>query len=189
MKRTFIAIKIKAGNKLSQAHTKLRNELKNEKIKWVEADNFHVTLFFLGDTSDEQVEQVQQMLPGLTSSFHAFDIRLQGLGVFKNLRKPRVLWAGISDYHPLKALKESLDHEMEKLGYTPEQREFRPHLTLARMKWIDDKNRLEQLLREYEGEEWQKARIDELIFFESKLSSTGPVYTPINRYRLNESGQ
>ena len=184
MRRTFIAIKIEPGNRLSQAYTKIQNELKNEKIKWVDGDNFHVTLFFLGDTSEEQISQVRRSLAGIAESFQAFDITLYGMGVFKSIHKPRVLWAGIRDFEPLRKMKLSRDQQMRDLGFTPDKREFKPHLTLARIKWIDDKNRLEHLLREYEQQEWQKAGIDEIIYFESKLTKKGPVYTPIEKFSL-----
>ena len=189
MKRTFIAIKIPCGPRLSETYTKLRNELKNEKIKWVDDDKFHVTLFFLGDTSEEQISGVRQMLDQLITSFEAFEISLQGLGVFKNIHKPRVLWAGIRDYEPLKKLKQNLDQEMKKLGFTPDDREFKPHLTLARIKWIDDKNKLEHLILEHQEADFQKTAIQEVIFYESQLKKSGPVYTPIGKFPLKRSGK
>jgi len=184
MRRTFIAIKIEPGNRLSQAYTKIQNELKNEKIKWVDRHNFHVTLFFLGDTSDKKISEVSRSLAELATAFEAFEITLYGMGVFKNLRKPRVLWAGIRDFEPLKKMKQSLDQKMSNLGFAPDEREFKPHLTLARIKWIDDKNTLEHLLKEYQQQEWQKAWIGEIIYLESKLTQSGPVYTPIEKFSL-----
>lgn len=189
MKRTFIAIPIQAGPKLRETHTKLQNELKNEKIKWVEADHFHLTLFFLGDTRDDQVEQVDRMLAALVREFSDFTIRLEGLGVFKNIRKPRVLWAGIKDYEPMRKIKSALDREMSPLGFEPDKREFKPHLTLARIKWIDDREKLRHLIDAHQQQPWQSAHIDQLIYFESRLTQSGPVYTPIGRYKLNSSGK
>ena len=72
MRRTFIATPIEPGAKLSQTHTKLRNALKNEKIKWVDGDHFHITLFFLGDTSERAITQVRQKLGDLLPGFSAF---------------------------------------------------------------------------------------------------------------------
>src|SRR6056297_3438135 len=185
MRRTFIAIKIEPGNRLSQAYTKIQNELKNEKIKWVDRHNFHVTLFFLGDTSDKKISEVSRSLAELATAFEAFEITLYGMGVFKNLRKPRVLWAGIRDFEPLQKMKQSLDQKMSNLGFAPDEREFKPHLTLARIKWIDDKDKLQQLIDAHHQEQWQSAHIDQIIYFESRLTQSGPVYTPIGRYNLN----
>ncbi len=189
MRRTFIATPIEPGAKLSQTHTKLRNALKNEKIKWVDGDHFHITLFFLGDTSERAITQVRQKLGDLLPGFSAFQMRLKGLGVFKNMRKPRVLWAGIEQYEPLKAIKQAIDRELEPMGFTPDKREFKPHLTLARMKWVEDKEKLEGLVHTHQQEEWQWVRIREIIYYQSRLTQSGPVYTPIERFRLDESAE
>ena len=189
MKRTFIAIPVQAGPKLRETHTKLRNELKNEKIKWVDSDHFHVTIFFLGDTREEQIKQVDQMLAALVSKYSAFTIRLHGLGVFKNINKPRVLWAGIKDYDPMREIKKALDRQMQAIGFEPDKREFKPHLTLARIKRIDDRDKLQKLITKNEHEDWQGVDIDRLIYFESRLTQKGPLYKPIGQYRLNDSGK
>jgi len=189
MKRTFIAIPIQADPRLRETHTKLRNELKNEKIKWVDADHFHLTLFFVGDTTDAQVEQVDRMLAGLVKDFSCFTIRLEGLGVFKNMRKPRVLWAGIKDYAPMLDVKQAVDRQMSSLGFEPDNREFKPHLTLARIKWLDDREKFQRLIAGYENQQWQSASINQIIYFESRLTKSGPVYTPIGRHNLVCSGK
>lgn len=189
MKRTFIAIPVRAGRNLRNTHTKLRNELKNEKIKWVDADHFHVTLFFLGDTTEEQTDQVHRMLQSLVARYQSFTIRLQGLGVFKNINKPRVLWAGIYNYEPMQEIKQAIDEEMSRIGFEPDKRPFVPHLTLARIKWIDDRDTLRALLEEHREEEWQSVDIGEVIYFESKLTQSGPIYTPLGRYSLAPSHQ
>ena len=184
MKRTFIAVKIKPEDKLLKTYTKLKNELDNEKIKWVNSDNFHLTLFFLGDTSEEKIEEVKNQLSNIADQYAGFSIRLQGIGVFKNISKPRVLWVGIHQYDILQSLKTLIDKEMTVLGFHPEAREFKPHLTLARIKWINDKQKLSQLLEEYKLEFFQQTEIKELVYYESVLRSTGPIYKPIEKYML-----
>lgn len=184
MKRTFIAVKIKPKDKLLKTYTKLKNELDNEKIKWVNSDNFHLTLFFLGDTSEEKIEEVKNQLSNIADQYAVFSVKLKGIGVFKNLNKPRVLWVGINQYEMLQNLKTLIDKEMTVLGFHAETREFKPHLTLARMKWINDKQKLSQLLEEYKSEFFQQTEIKELIYFESVLRSTGPIYKPIEKYML-----
>ena len=104
MKRTFIATKISPGEKLLKTYTKLRNELKNEKIKWVNSEQFHITLFFLGDTDEEMIPRIRTQLGIMADQFNSFNINLSGLGVFKNINKPRVLWTGIHQYDTLKKI-------------------------------------------------------------------------------------
>lgn len=184
MKRTFIATKITPGEKLLKTYTKLRNELKNEKIKWVNSDHFHITLFFLGDTEEEMIPRVRTQVDNLVDQFTSFYINLSGLGVFKNINKPRVLWAGIYQYETLKEIKERIENEMVALGFPKEEREFRPHLTMARLKWINDKEKLKSLLEEYQNEDFQQVKINEIIYYESILKPSGPVYKPLEKIIL-----
>mgnify|MGYP006290068139 CR=1 FL=1 len=185
MKRTFIATKIHPGTQLLNAYAKLRNELENEKIKWVDPENFHLTLFFIGDTDEEQIDIIRQELASLTATYSKTHIQLEGLGVFKSIHKPRVLWAGISQYDELKKIKIAIDQRMEQFGFTPDKREFKPHLTLARMKWIEDKQKLNQILNEFKSLHFQESTIEDLILFESILKPTGPEYKPIEKFELH----
>ena len=187
MKRTFIATKISPGEKLLKTYTKLRNELKNEKIKWVNSDQFHITLFFLGDTDEEMIPRVRTQVGNLIDQFSSFYINLSGLGVFKNIHKPRVLWAGIYQYEPMKEIKERIEKEMVALGFPADEREFRPHLTLARIKWLDDKENLKGLLGDYKDEDFQQVKINEIIYYESILKPTGAEYKPIEKFILPDS--
>ncbi len=184
MKRTFVAVKIHPENNLLTTYAKLRNELENEKIKWVDPQNFHLTLFFVGDTEEEQIVDIREELSNIAANFSGTQIRLQGLGVFKNIHKPRVLWAGISEFDELKEIKLAIDKQMLQLGFNPDAREFKPHLTMARIKWINNKDKLKSLLSEYRDELFQYANIDEIIYYESILKESGPEYKPIEKFIL-----
>ena len=184
MKRTFIATRIEPSTELLNAYTKLRNELENEKIKWVDPEIFHLTLFFIGDTEEESIAEIGNELSNLVDQLEKTTIRLQGLGVFKNIHKPRVLWAGIEDFEGLRRIKTLLDKTLLQLGFVPDNREFKPHLTLARIKWLDDKNKLNELLDIYRGQFFQVASISEIVYYESILKPSGPVYKPIERFVL-----
>ena len=184
MKRTFIAAKINAENELVNIYTKLRNELENEKIKWVDHHNFHLTLFFLGDTTEDQIKEVRVQMSNIVDNFESFTMKIQGLGVFKNFHKPRVLWAGIQNYNPLAEIKKQVDKEMLKMGFNPDAREFKPHLTLARIKWINNKDKLKNLVLEHKDQYFQDVTINEIIFYESILRAEGPEYKPIEKFLL-----
>ena len=187
MKRTFIATKISPGEKLLKTYTKLRNELKNEKIKWVNSEQFHITLFFLGDTDEEMIPRIRTQLGNMADQFNTFNINLSGLGVFKNINKPRVLWTGIYQYDTMKKIKERIEEEIVALGFPAEEREFRPHLTIARLKWINDKEKLKDLIETYKKEDFQQVKINEIIYYESILKPSGPVYKPIEKFVLPDT--
>ncbi len=184
MKRTFIGIKINPGEEFLNTYTKLRNELENEKIKWVDSGNFHLTLFFLGDTDEVQIDDVRMAMSNIINNFNQFTIDLKGLGVFKNFSRPRVLWGGIYNYETMALLKKAIDNEMVKLGFEPDNREFKPHLTIGRIKFIKHKDRLKNLVLENEDKFFDRLRISELIYFESVLHPQGPEYIPIEKYKL-----
>ena len=189
MKRTFIATKITPGDKLLNAYRYIQDELENEKIKWVDSQQFHITLFFLGDTDEEQIPYIRNSLREVLTPFSAFNMHLSGLGLFKNIHKPRVLWTGIHQFERMKEIKTQIDRQMKALGFTPEKREFKPHLTLGRIKWINNKKKLENLLDQYKDEDFHEVTINEIIYFESILKPQGPVYKAIEKYTLLDSGQ
>jgi 2'-5' RNA ligase len=85
----------------------------------------------------------------------------------------------------LPGLKAALDHKLEGIGFPPEDRKFRPHLTLARIKIIRDRDLLGNLLREYSGALFQQNRIEELNYYESILRPEGPEYIPLRKASFN----
>jgi len=165
----------------------LQDALGNEKIKWVDPGNLHITLRFLGDTSPPNVKSTIKILEETVPGFSSPEVIFKGLGLFRNIRDPRVIWIGMDTGPILQELKNSLDQKLIPLGYPPEERKFRPHLTLGRFKYIRDhphkkvQDILENLLTEYRNMQFQKNRIDEVIYYESILRQQGPAYLPLKR--------
>jgi 2'-5' RNA ligase len=89
----------------------------------------------------------------------------------------------------MKDIKERIDEEMVALGFPRDEREFRPHLTMARLKWINDKKKLKDLLETHKNEDFQEVKINEVIFYESILKPGGPVYKPIEKFILPDSSR
>lgn len=185
MKRTFIAVKIPVSKQTAEIIQDIKSELQNEKIKWVEIFNMHITLFFAGDTDEEMIQKISTALEDVLKSKKSFTLRGKGIGVFKNLNNPRVLWLGIEKSESLQYLKCEIDRMMKKLGFEIENRPFKPHLTLGRIKSINDKRKLKQVLDDYENIELQNFEINKVFFYESKLTPEGPVYKVIKQVELN----
>jgi 2'-5' RNA ligase len=181
MQRTFIAVKIEPGMAMHGCISDLREKLKGEKIKWVDAAQLHITLRFLGDTDPGQVDAVKQILEGTIPGLVRPEVVFGGLGLFRSLRDPRVLWIGMDPRDALAGLKGRLDEELTGLGFQPEEREFTPHLTLARIKFLRDREALKNLLAKYRDKVFQKHRIHELIYYESILHPGGPEYIPLKK--------
>lgn len=182
--RTFIAIKITPANKLLELGFVLKKALIGESIKWVNENNFHLTLRYLGETTTGQAIQTEMLLETLTRNLHPFSFSLKGLGFFKNRNQPRVLFLNVENDLVLKQLTGDLEKQIVSLGFNVEEREFKPHLTLARIKFIKNKNTFYSFVKNFADTEIQKAEVSEIIFFQSILDSDGPIYKPIRIFKL-----
>lgn len=185
MKRTFIAVKIPVSKQTAEEIQNIKSELQDEKIKWVEIFNMHITLFFVGDIDEEMIQKISFNLYDLLNSKESFILKGKGVGVFKNLNNPRVLWMGIEESEYLQHLKLAIDRMMKKLGFEIEIRKFKPHLTLGRIKYVNDKRKLKNVLDCYKEFYFQDFEINKVIFYESKLTPGGPVYKVIKQIHLH----
>ena len=101
--------------------------------RWVRVDGLHVTLRFLGPTPDARQQEVGAVVAEAANGIAPFRVALAGAGAFPNQYRPRVLWIGITEGAPeLAAISGRINTALAKLGWTPDDRPFQPHLTLAR---------------------------------------------------------
>jgi 2'-5' RNA ligase len=184
MRRIFIAVKIDTGENLLNMISNLKTGLKDERIKWTEIENFHITLAFLGDTEEDKIKAINKMLKYACGGSGEFEIVIKGAGVFKNFNNPRVIWTGIQPSEKLNQLYESIKSGLKDTGISLEERNFSPHLTLGRIKSIHNNDALKTLIPGYSNLELQKQEIKEVILYESLLFHSGPVYKPLRRFAL-----
>ena len=130
--RTFIALNIprKERQRIWRAVEPLRE--RGLPVRWVEADNLHLTLKFLGEVRPERLGEVEAAVSGVASSTEPFSLGLGGFGAFPTLRKPRVIWLGVEATPELRCLKQDLEWALADCGFEAETRDFHPHLTLGR---------------------------------------------------------
>ena len=188
MKRIFIAIKIEPENTFLRIHSSLKAILGNEKINWVDPSNIHLTLAFLGDTEEERIKVAAIMLKQKCTGFGEFEFTLEGTGVFKDLRDPRVIWLGINESDKLTRLYEEIKLGLTDTGFQTEDRPFRPHITIGRIKFIKNTDALKAAIEKYRDSEIQKVTVKEVILFESILKPSGPVYKPAGIFNLRGNG-
>jgi 2'-5' RNA ligase len=159
-------------------------------VRFVASSNYHVTLKFLGEVSSS--EPVREHLRTVRAS--AFDVTFANVGFFPNERGPRVFWAGINA-PSLRGLAHNIDLSLGELGFAPE-REFRPHLTLARngsgrpRPRRDERSpevfaQLSKIVSSSLAPEFGTMAAREFFLYESKLSSVGPSYSKLERFELN----
>jgi 2'-5' RNA ligase len=179
--RSFVAVEVpedvRAG--LAEAVAPVRERF--PKARWVPTQNQHVTLKFLGSTYPRLVEWVTTTVGDVASRHEAFETRVEGLGVFPNARRARVLWAGLDD--PASAfvrLATDLDEGLSK-EFKPEQRAFTPHLTVAR---FDPPVQIDATEVRFESAPFE---IDRIVLFRSHLRRPAPVYETLETYPLSRS--
>ena len=178
--RAFIAVDIPRDvkEKFSEAQGRLRRA--GADVRWVQPHNAHLTLQFLGDTPVEKIEEIKTALGRVATSSRAFDVAIEGLGVFPNARRPRVVWIGVSTgANELAAIKRSVGDEMRRLGFQPEERAFSPHITLGRVKSAKNTDKLASLLEMEKGFQAGNFLSTEIRLIRSVLSSEGPTYTTL----------
>ena len=132
--RVFVAVGLspEAREQLVDAVARIRNEIP-EGIQWANPSGMHLTLKFLGNIPATGVGPLLDCLATVGRESAPFMLHLDGLGMFPNRRKPRVLWAGVDgDLDALSRLQQAAEEAINALGYPPEQRPFRPHITLGR---------------------------------------------------------
>lgn len=185
MKRTFIAVKVDAGDRIREAFEILKSDLRNEAVRWTDINKMHITLAFLGDTSEDTIKEVSLMLKDICSNYKNFGFTLSRLGIFRNINDPRVIWAGIENSEELTILAKQIKNGLDGIGVDIEEKEFRPHLTLGRLKRIQNKKSLEYLLKRYDDYKFQDVYVTEVIFYESILQSSGSIYIPIKVFKVS----
>ncbi len=158
------------------------------RIKWVEPENIHLTLKFLGEVEDSQVEALKDALGGIRSE--AFDCSASGFGVFPSDSYIRVLWMGLEPAGKISELHEKIDDVMSPLGFKPD-RSFRAHVTLGRVRSVTDKQGLIGRVREMGDKDKEagpggngKCRIDSFMLKKSTLTPKGPVYEDVAVFGL-----
>jgi 2'-5' RNA ligase len=155
-------------------------------VRWVPAENVHLTLQFLGAVPEERVAAVEAALrDAAATAGRPLSLAVHGAGGFPNARRPRVVWAGLEgDVAPLAALVAELGRRLAKLGFPPEERPFAPHLTLGRARDGRGAPGLGGALAAAAGADGTPWRVTELVLVESHLSPKGPRYEVIARAAL-----
>jgi 2'-5' RNA ligase len=148
----------------------------------VSADQIHITLKFLGETSVEQAQRLDSNLSRV-GAVRPFRIKISSAGVFPDLSRPKSLWLGMGDgAEPLEKLAQSVNRAARKSGFEPERRRFRAHLTVARSR--DDAEmpkEMADILSKAPTPSWT---CDSFVLMRSSLTPHGPVYTPLGKYLL-----
>ena len=183
--RTFIAIDLSAElrGRLGDLQDRLRGDLGGRCVRWVQPQGIHLTLKFLGDTSEKQVADVERALARAAASVAPFAISVGGVGCFPNTRQPRVVWVGLEETTgALLRLRNAVESEVAPLGFPTEKRAFAPHLTLGRVQRdapVADVRRIGQVVAATTTGRLGEMAVAQVAYIKSDLRPTGAVYTTL----------
>lgn len=180
--RLFLAIDL--PQELQLRLDRLLSALRPEAlIKWSPLDNLHVTVKFVGEWPEERLGELHEALVSLPRR-SPIGIEVENLGWFPNARSPRVLWAGIQGAEALKALARDTEEALERIGIPPEERDFSPHLTLARIKNPVPLGRLRQRIEEMRPVTLGTFQASRFALFRSDPGSNSSIYRKLHEYRF-----
>jgi RNA 2',3'-cyclic 3'-phosphodiesterase len=182
--RVFCAVELSddVRSRLQRHIEQLRKEVPDAAASWSRVENIHLTLKFLGNVGVERIAAISAAASRAVKGFAPFEIGVGTTGVFPKPSRAQVLWVGVSDPSgKLLKLQQKLESECTAEGLAKEDRAYRPHLTIARLRKPDGARQLADahLKMEFEPAEIE---LNELIVFRSELSSKGSRYTPISRH-------
>jgi 2'-5' RNA ligase len=186
--RVFIAIdideQIRAG--LSRLQQQLQNkaDIKKGDVKWVEPDNIHLTLKFLGEIKDAKIVDICNIVKNVAGRHSSFELAVESVGCFGG-RSARVLWVGLSKgKESLLQLQKDLEEQLSSAGWPPETREFTGHLTLCRVKNPKAGFKLAALIEDYKDFKLGTMSADSVCVYQSQLTPSGPIYTVLGNYNM-----
>ncbi|MBL8191636.1 MAG: RNA 2',3'-cyclic phosphodiesterase [Acidobacteria bacterium] len=184
--RTFIAIEIPAAIKTEL--TKLQAELRRTgaDVGWTNPNNIHLTLRFLGEIEEVRLTELKRLCAEIATQFQPFTLRLKDTGCFPNFKQPRVLWVGLAgEISIAQELQQRLEAGLTALGFDPEDKPFKPHLTIGRVKSGKNIRQLVAKSDMYPLPELSFA-VGEIVVLKSELHPAGARYTPQAKVKLGD---
>ena len=178
--RTFIAIEI--PKTVISKIRELQDAIKASgfKIRWVRAENIHLTLKFLGDIEESKIVEIAEAVSKTAEEHSPISLKAKGIGVFPGIKRPRVLWVGLAgQLEALVKLQTTLDENSIVLDFPREKRPFKGHLTMGRIKDRIDVKKLGDALMAFRGFESETFTAGQIILYKSELTPSGAVYTKL----------
>lgn len=180
--RTFLAIDLPSAlhSAIGQNLRTVKRELPG--LSWSKTENLHINLKFFGETTESQVDQIRRAVEPAISHVSPFELELKGFGVFPDQSSPRVLWIGLGGaLDSLALLADGVSRAVVPLGFPREDRPFRPHLTVARVK--RDHRETGRVLGALgllsDPFPYGPILVERVTLFKSDLRQTGPIYTKL----------
>jgi 2'-5' RNA ligase len=179
--RAFVAVAV--GAAVREALAKVLETLKasRARVAWVAPGNLHLSLAFLGNVPGTMLPLLGMALDEAAAPVAPFSFDAAGVGAFGSIRSPRVVWAGVRPCPALMILQQRVADGLAGIGVELETREYRPHLTLGRVRAPHGRERLAAALQAVRETEFGAVRVGEIVLMRSELRPEGARYTPLHR--------
>ena len=184
--RIFCAVELppEIRDRLHDHAARIRKTFPEASASWSKPENVHLTLKFFGNVPTQNLSKISAPCSRVAEEFRSFQISIGGTGVFPRRSRPQVLWIGVEDSSGrLLDLQGRLEEEFAREGFPKEDRGFRPHLTIARLRKPEDARTLAETHIQTNFP-LTAMRVNELVLFRSQLSPRGSIYTVISKHAL-----
>ena len=178
--RTFIGLPLQVEPSLLEARKRLMGALSRERISWTNPDQYHITLRFIGDTRISAIEEIRNALHARVENHLQETLEIRGLGSFGQRKAPRVIWLGFRECRFVDTLKQEVDLALEKCGLPPAEQKFNAHLTLGRVRHLQNLTEYYRTLDRMDRQFTGTVLSDRLVFFRSILGAKGPEYSVLD---------
>lgn len=177
--RTFIGIPVKVDAKFLKTRSELMEMLGGERITWVEPDNFHVTIRFIGATELDQLKVIGEKLEEEVTLPGKTEIGMGSAESFGPRKKPRVVWIGFKETKVFQTLKNEVDRSLQSCGIPASDQAYRAHLTLGRVRILRDRDLFYRTMEIMKNRFSGSVVLEKLVLYKSVLGSGKPAYIPL----------
>jgi 2'-5' RNA ligase len=184
--RTFVAVELGPNVQARALDLIKRLQTADAEVKWVERENLHWTMQFLGEMAIEDAADVCRAINHAVTPLPEFEIEVRGAGAFPSASRPRTIWLGVrKGQEEMIILHDVIQAALEPLGFRAEERRFAPHMTLGRVRSPAGMPELGALIKEHADFTADTMLVSEVVIFTSQLGRDGPRYEALDRAELN----
>ncbi|NPA12578.1 MAG: RNA 2',3'-cyclic phosphodiesterase [Aquificae bacterium] len=178
-KRIFIGCFVKIPN-FSRVYREIKRDFSSVSGRWIPEENFHITFKFLGDVENHRIPTVAQALSSVINRDIQANIQFKGLGAFPNFHNPKVLFVNVLDNNGvLEEIFNKVNGKLSLLGFQTENRAFKPHITLKRIKGYN-REQFIQGIRKYKDTTFGGQEVVKVSIIQSILKPDGAVYKQLD---------
>lgn len=181
--RLFIGIPIPVNESFTNLLFDLHKQFGNSEIKWLNTSQLHLTLKFIGEVPVFYLNSIESLVCSSIDNIKPFNLIIKNIGFFGS-PVPKLVWAGIQSDEVLKKCFYNIDNNLQELGIKKEMKEYKPHITLGRIKFMDKKIKVYDIITRYSNEVICKMKVGKVELIKSTLNQSGPEYKILKTFNL-----